>query len=109
MMKLTNEDKARLATELCGGREGYFFNDWWLFERGPRIHKGKFDPLHNGVHTLLVLERLVKRHPGRAKELFEDLAGNILLICQNPETLVFDFPSAVCTAGLEVLGKDGGK
>lgn len=129
MMELSNNDKARLATELCGGkmrsdscsyRKNTKVAHRWQFPKHADVRVAKFDPLHNGVHTLMVLDGLRKKvyhvdiRLGKGNgpiiiKLYKSPTGAI----QNtPDIKLIEgphFPSAVVAAGLEVLGKEGGK
>ncbi len=108
-MELTKKDKARLATELCGLIDSdpvYVDKDYCKF-----CNKSDFAPLHNSRHTLLVLEGLVKKTMEKFTAYSKDKACRIILhqLATMPEMPEDNWlGNLVCTAGLEVLGKDGG-
>ncbi len=108
-MNLTNDEKARLATELCGlekvetGPE-YLDDtprDFFYTLKGDYYCGGpaSFDPVNNGQHTLLVLEGLARRIS------WLDVFGLIAVDYMN-KLNDFNYAEAVCVAGLEVLRKD---
>ena len=128
-MPLTNDDRAALATELCGLELCYTFNDgtgsqWWTLPCGELIPKDDFDPVNNWNHMRLVLEGLVKKgyrykiySPGAYTDeglgpvgTFEcwiyKTDNGIRIACCGCS--VDSLGSAVCKAGLEVIGRDGG-
>ena len=111
-MPLTNNDKARLATELCGLER-------WECKAGDLYLQGKdgpfvcdvddFDPVDNAEQAMLVLEGLVKklareRKQSKACTLTKLLRGWIDQFSDSDE---IDLGPAVCTAGLEVLNQKG--
>ena len=124
-MMLTNDEKAELATELCGARltsrsenagiGGSIAIPAWSFpsfKSGQTLLCSDFDPVNNGSHTLLVLEGLVNKFPqdvvtiqlcesGLMYKVQISLSSHTLA---TGDTLAF----AVCTAGLEVLNQKGG-
>ena len=125
-MKLSNIDKARLATELCGLELCYTFADgtggqWWKLPCSELIPKDDFDPENNWNHMRLVMEGVVEKRPHlvivygelagvKNVGIFFDISGEDGIILGLIADIYGDtLPSAVCTAALEVLGKDGGK
>ena len=112
MSKLSNIDKARLATELCGLERGECkAGDLYLQGKdGPFVcDVDDFDPVDNAEQAMLVLAGLVKKQADMYSESNNDAWRTVLKrLSYQARQLIgpFNFPSAVCTAGLEVLGKD---
>ena len=118
---LTNDEKAALA-KLCGMVEHKhkMYPSWIIHPEDPkkRQHIYNFDPEHDGQHTMLVLEGLRKDERVRDWEIGNCRCGcggvAIRLMFDNDENETLEVDSqdsvgdAVCTAGLEVIGKDGG-
>ena len=123
-MKLTNDDKARLATELCGlvVHKHKMYPSWIIHpdDYKKRRHIYNFDPVNNGQHTLLVLEGLRKRVDHIDIRLGKGTGPTIIKLYNDPLDVIEDnpstklvipgtFASAVVTAGLEVLNQKGGE
>ncbi len=125
-MELTKRDRARLAAELCGRKltsrsdnagigNSVEIPAWSFpsFNLGEHILCSDFDPVHNGSHMLLVLEGLVKElsKQRRLPVSFRLWGDNVDFVedgSMKPDLNYIDFGSAVCTTGLEVIGKDEG-
>ncbi len=125
---LTNAQKAALATELCGMVEHKhkMYPSWIIHpdDYKKRQHIYHFDPVSNWNHMRLVLEGLVKKgyrykiySPGAYTDeglgpvgTFEcwiyKTDNGIRIACCGCS--VDSLGSAVCKAGLEVIGRDGG-
>ena len=114
-MTLSNDDRARLATELCGlERWECKAGDLYMQgEKGPFVcDVVDFDPLANGSHPLLVLEGLVKKTMEKFTAYTKDKACRIILhqLATMPEMPEDNWlGNLVCAAGLEVLKQKGGK
>ena len=124
-MSLTNKEKARLATELCGARLRPLVKGWgshraedealgWEFPNSVRVEEEGFDPENNWNHMRLVLEGLVKREKMIIFKAGIHDDGRMWGECYslNPErrtSIANSFASAVCAAGLEILREVGKK
>ncbi len=103
---LTNDEKAALATELCGMVGPIGYNDylsiqmWWYKDGERHILCSKFDPVNNGSHMLLVLEGLVKKH---SIIIHGDDTG--WYIVGQKRRWGQSLGSIACTTGLAVIGK----
>ncbi len=119
---LSNIDKARLATELCGlekvetGPE--YLDDTprdFFYTLNGDYHCGgpaTFDPENNWNHMRLVLEGLVKKTMEKFTAYSKDKACRIILhqLATLPEMPEDNWlGSLVCTAGLDVLNQKGAK
>ena len=118
-MTLTNDEKAALATELCGAvtdngiGKVHELIPCWVFRKTPKniwVRKDKFDPVNNWNHMRLVLEGLVKRDISMDSTHTPGGSLYYALIHVAHITLAegCHFASAVVTAGLEVLNQKGG-
>ena len=117
-MELTKKDKVRLATELCGLTKTIpaehipkdVSKGWEMYQKNGQNYCGvlDFDPVNNWNHMRLVLEGLVEKE---AERDFENSAWHTVLdkiaITAYMDT-DFNFASAICAAGLEVLKQKGG-
>ena len=108
MMPLSSDEKSRLATELCGAKlkdhryRTHASNPrFWQFPGTTCLVKvGDFDPENNGQHTLMVMDAML--------DSGEVMYSVFMRILRWMETYDYTFGSAVCAAGLEIFGKDGG-
>ena len=121
-MPLSSDEKARLATELCGLRRKQSKSDMGVTSNHPNgiwdryegtggfpILYHKFDPEYNWNHMRLVLEASVKKVERLGWFDVLRRLSFAALMRESVEKKDFNFGDAVCAAGLEVINQKGGE
>lgn len=106
---LTEPKRAKLA-EFAGGERietfgpaGKNMGYTWFFPDGPKIPCRNWHPDTNPAHGWLVLQALIEKDRGTARDLFEELSKMLEI----HHKLTSPFWAYVCNTALELTDKKG--